>query len=74
MAQVRGMPHTLSSTLREYCESTTIHGFAYCITAGKILVIFLNDTFQIFDFQTISITVSAGYYLYWSHFSVPLCC
>ena len=51
MAKVRGMPHTLSSTLREYCESTTIHGFSYCITAGKTLIYLSMQDFIILTYR-----------------------
>ena len=33
--KMKGLACALSSTIREYCERTTIHGFSYCITAGK---------------------------------------
>ena len=39
---IRKFSHILTSTVKEYCEGTTIHGFSYCVAAGKMQK-FLNE-------------------------------
>ena len=36
-AKMRQVPHIIASTVKQYCENTTIHGFSYCIRGGKIV-------------------------------------
>ena len=45
--KMRQFKKILASTFKEYCESTTIHGFSYCITAGKTLYVLFPKITQL---------------------------
>ena len=32
-----GPKKAFSSTIKDYCESTSLHGFAYCVSTRKII-------------------------------------
>ena len=48
----KSWPKDVTSTVKAYCERTTIHGFSYCISPGKFELYFV----QLFAMRLIILT------------------